>query len=153
MIKDSVTTPLPAPMLSGSPLPGGSPATHPQQRDSATVKPSTDSNAPQQTPASGATDSIGTTQVQPPSLDKAVEELDADSMADLVERLNEFLEVEQRALRFSMDENSGRTIITVVERGTDEVIRQIPPEAVVALGEYLRDQGELRSSGLLTEQA
>jgi flagellar protein FlaG len=42
----------------------------------------------------------------------------------------------QRALQFSIDEVSGRTIVTVIDKQTDEVIRRIPSEEVQALAEH-----------------
>jgi flagellar protein FlaG len=45
-----------------------------------------------------------------------------------VERLNVEVVSLQRSLRFSIDKETGRTIIKVIDRETDEVIRQIPPE-------------------------
>ena len=56
-----------------------------------------------------------------------------------VERLSEFVEGSRRSLRFRVDDLSGRTVITVVNSTTDEVIRQIPAEEVLALARNLRD--------------
>ena len=66
-----------------------------------------------------------------------------------VESLNDYLQSVERDLMFSVDETSGRTVITVMDRQSQEVIRQIPPEAAVALAEYLRDEGGLESMGFL----
>ena len=52
-----------------------------------------------------------------------------------------------RNLLFSLDEDSGKTIITVVDSSTDEVIRQIPSEELVAISKAL---GKLQ--GLLIKQ-
>ena len=73
-------------------------------------------------------------------------------LAGVVESLNDYLQSVERDLMFSVDENSGRTIITVMDRQSQEVIRQIPPEAAVALAEYLQDRGGLESMGIV-EQA
>ena len=74
------------------------------------------------------------------------------NLSSVVESLNDYLQSVERDLLFSVDDNSGRTIITVRDRESQEVIRQIPPEAVVALAEYLRDEGGLESMGVV-EQA
>lgn len=55
------------------------------------------------------------------------------SISSAVVRLNEYLQSERRQLQFSVDEASGRTVITVTDAETDEVIRQIPPEELVAV--------------------
>jgi flagellar protein FlaG len=51
----------------------------------------------------------------------------------LVGQLNELVQAIRRELEFSVDEQSGRTVITVVDAETREVIRQIPPEEVLTL--------------------
>lgn len=40
-------------------------------------------------------------------------------------------------LRFSVDRSSGRSLIRVVDRTTDELIRQIPSEEVLAIGQAI----------------
>lgn len=70
-------------------------------------------------------------------------------LSGIVESLNDYLQSVERDLMFSVDENSGRTVITVMDRQSQEVIRQIPPEAAVALAEYLRDEGGLGSVGIV----
>jgi flagellar protein FlaG len=40
-------------------------------------------------------------------------------------------------LQFSLDEETGRTIVKVVDSGTNEVIRQIPSEELVAISKAL----------------
>ena len=47
----------------------------------------------------------------------------------------------QRSLQFSVDKSSGRTIITVIDRETAEVIRQIPSEEVLTLAAQMRRGG------------
>lgn len=41
--------------------------------------------------------------------------------------------VSRRQLEFSIDQDSGRTIITVIESDSGEVIRQIPPNEVLRI--------------------
>ena len=53
-------------------------------------------------------------------------------------------QVRQRALEFSIDEGSGRTVIKVIDKETEAVIRQIPSEEVLELSARLR-----RGDGLL----
>ena len=62
--------------------------------------------------------------------------MDTPSVAELtgaLDQLNGYMEETQRGLRFSMDDDSGRTIIRVVDTETDEVIRQIPSEEMLVL--------------------
>ena len=48
--------------------------------------------------------------------------------------------VSGRALQFSIDEVLQRSVITVLEAGTDKVVRQIPSEEFVAVAKFLRSQ-------------
>jgi flagellar protein FlaG len=71
-----------------------------------------------------------------------------EELADIVDALNTYLQTAKRELQFETDTTSGRTIIKVLDRESQEVIRQIPPESVVALAQSLLDQGDLDSFGL-----
>ena len=54
-----------------------------------------------------------------------------------------------RDLQFTINEDIGRVVVTVVDRTTGDVIRQIPQEEVVRLAERLAEQGSDQASGLL----
>jgi flagellar protein FlaG len=60
-----------------------------------------------------------------------------------VERLNEIMSSTRRALRFQVDESSGRTVITVINEKTNEVVRQIPSEELLAIARSLEAGGSL----------
>jgi len=67
---------------------------------------------------------------------------DAQSVAELagaVNRLNGYLEETQRGLRFSIDDDSGRTIVRVIDTENDKVIRQIPSEEMLAVIRNISD--------------
>lgn len=72
--------------------------------------------------------------------------IDAESLESAVQDMAASVQHRQRALQFSVDESSGRTVITVLDKITAEVIRQIPSEEVLSLAARMRD-GE----GLLVE--
>ena len=61
-----------------------------------------------------------------------------------VEQLNEYAQSFQRDLRFSMDEDLGRTIVRVVDRTTQEVIRQIPNETALRLARNLNAINQMK---------
>lgn len=69
---------------------------------------------------------------------------------ELVDRLNTQSLTSSHTLRFSIDEKLGKAIISVVDRETDEVIRQIPPETALQIAEAFE---EVTSGQLLTELA
>ena len=62
-----------------------------------------------------------------------------EPIEDVVSNLNDLVRNLQRELRFSVDTKSGDTIIKVVDRETDEVVRQIPSEEIVALRQRLEE--------------
>lgn len=69
---------------------------------------------------------------------------------EAVNRINEVVQSVQRDLSFNLDEDSGRTVIRVVNSENGELIRQIPSEQVLAIANHLRDfQEESVSRGEL----
>lgn len=74
------------------------------------------------------------------------EELDR-AVADI----SQLVQSSQRNLNFSVDEGSGKTVVKVIDSQSDEVIRQIPSEEVVALARRLRETSDEALSGLLMQ--
>lgn len=73
-------------------------------------------------------------------VDKAMRE----KVKEAVENVRDFIKKNQRTLDFEMAEESNRVIITVIDRETNKVIRQIPPEDVVNISDQITS-GELPS--------
>lgn len=61
------------------------------------------------------------------------------NLQEAVTRLNEQMQSKGRDLSFSMDERIDRTIITVKNLQTGEVVRQIPTEEVVRMAHSIED--------------
>lgn len=59
--------------------------------------------------------------------------IDVADLARAAERLQRLAREASRNLEFHVDEASGRTVITVINEATQEVVRQIPAEEVLAL--------------------
>jgi len=74
------------------------------------------------------------------------EKVTSEKLAEAVASLNDYVQVIRRELQFSVDTESGRTVITVVDAETGEKIRQIPREEVLALARHL---GSESRSGLI----
>jgi len=55
------------------------------------------------------------------------------SLQSAVTKMNEHVQSLQRNLQFSVDDESGLSVVTVMDRETEEVIRQIPSEEMLAL--------------------
>jgi len=67
-----------------------------------------------------------------------------DDLTKAVNQMNDSTELLRSNLKFSIDEDSGQTVIKVVDSKTDEVIRQIPREEVLAIARSLE-----KAEGLL----
>ncbi len=76
-------------------------------------------------------------------------ESDNDAKASVLE-LNNSNQIISRNLEFQIDQDSGRTIITVRDTKSKEVIRQIPSEQLLEISSRLK---ELQESNLENEQA
>lgn len=81
---------------------------------------------------------------QPLQQDELAEELEDASRAkefaeEVASGLNELVQNLHRELQFSVDDDSGQTIIKVIDRETDEVVRQIPSEEVLRLRKRLEE--------------
>ncbi|MCG6966522.1 MAG: flagellar protein FlaG [Chromatiaceae bacterium] len=63
----------------------------------------------------------------------------AESLDSMVSDLNSLVRELHRELRFSIDQDSGDTVIKVVDRETEEVVRQIPSEELMRLRKRLQE--------------
>ncbi len=63
--------------------------------------------------------------------------------------ISSFVQNVSRELRFDVDEDTGRTVITVKDSTTDQVIRQIPGEEVLALAKVLEESPTADARGVL----
>jgi flagellar protein FlaG len=54
-------------------------------------------------------------------------------------KVNDFVKQLDRNLEFSVDESSGRVIITVREPETGKIIRQIPPEELLVIAKLVSE--------------
>lgn len=73
----------------------------------------------------------------------------ADKLPEVVAELNTMLQEMNRSIRFSVDDDSGRIVVKVIDMTNDEVIRQIPSEDMMSL---IRHAGDSQSL-LLNEEA
>ena len=66
-----------------------------------------------------------------------------ENIEQAAQSMNEHAQLVQRQLQFSIDKDSGRTVITVLDSETQEVIRQIPGEEALQLARKLEQGGEI----------
>lgn len=86
--------------------------------------------------------------------------LSQESAEKVFDNISAKLRIEQRALSISVNDELGRTIVTVIDPETDEVIRQIPSEelvrfalAITAISEQLATgAGAVAGPGLLIDE-
>ncbi len=64
---------------------------------------------------------------------------DSAEISKAVTEINEIVQSIQRDLSFNLDEDSGKTVIRVVDTESGELIRQIPSEEVLAIASHLRE--------------
>lgn len=72
-------------------------------------------------------------------------------VSNAVRRLNDYVQNTSRELNISVDEESGQTVIRVIDPVSKEVIRQIPREEILALARNSLDDKD--SGRLLRAQA
>lgn len=58
-----------------------------------------------------------------------------------VKQMNEYIQSTQRDLHFSYDKDAGETVVKVLDRKTQEVIRQIPDEAFLKMAQTQGSEG------------
>ena len=77
------------------------------------------------------------------SLPQPEESTEAEKVEEAVNQVNEYVQNLSRDLQFTVDQDSGRTIIKVLDSETHEVIRQIPPEELLQIANQLTEGGGL----------
>lgn len=64
----------------------------------------------------------------------------APKVEQIAERLESYIRSVSRSLQFKVDADSGRTIISVLDAETGDLIRQIPNEEVLRFAELAEEQ-------------
>lgn len=77
----------------------------------------------------------------------------ADQVDAAVERLNDYVQSLQRELRFSVDRDLGRAVVSVIDQSTQEVIRQIPNETALRLARNLKDQVDVQQQQVVESRS
>jgi flagellar protein FlaG len=68
-----------------------------------------------------------------------LQEVGGEQLEEAVSRISDYVQNQQRTLQFSVDEGSGRNVVTVLDKQTEEVIRQIPQEEILVIARRLED--------------
>ncbi|HBM83180.1 MAG TPA: hypothetical protein DD459_05865 [Halieaceae bacterium] len=82
----------------------------------------------------------------------AARETPASPPADIAQAtqdISNYIQTVNRSLQISVEQDLGTTVITVIDKATEEVVRQIPSEEVISLARFLsQQQEELGGSGM-----
>ena len=62
------------------------------------------------------------------------------SVSQATREIADYMQSVSRALKISVDEDLGATVIRVLDPQTDKLIRQIPPEEALALARFIAEQ-------------
>lgn len=62
-----------------------------------------------------------------------------EQVEEAVSRINDYVQNQQRTIRFSIDESSGKDVVTVLDKRTEEIIRQIPREEILVVARRLAE--------------
>ena len=66
-----------------------------------------------------------------------------EELDNAVSQLNDFVQSVQRDLQFEVNDETGQTVVRVIDQQTDEVVRQIPDELALRLAENLQQDEPL----------
>ncbi len=78
-----------------------------------------------------------------------------EKLDEVVVQLQDYAQSINRSLSFSIDDDSGRAVVKVLDSDTKETIRQFPSEEILRLISYLKEeqtQGEVEPGLLITDQ-
>jgi flagellar protein FlaG len=83
---------------------------------------------------------------------KAPEGLPSEQQVnDALSKLNKTAQAQANGLEFSVDEDTKRTVVKVIDQNTKEVVRQFPTKEALAIAKAL-DQENSGSTGFLIDQ-
>ncbi|RXJ72907.1 flagellar biosynthesis protein FlaG [Veronia nyctiphanis] len=103
--------------------------------------------ANQRVPVSTETEAASNSEQLKEQLGKA-QKLQKEQLEMLVSRLDDFVSTFNKGLSFRLDEASGKSVVTVYEMSTGDVIRQIPEKEMLELAQQL----SLHARGLVQEK-
>ena len=78
-----------------------------------------------------------------------VPEFEKLDLEEAVEELQAFVDSLDRSLSFRRDESIDRSIITVRDANTNQLVRQIPAEEVVEIARQIREDLDAKRAGML----
>jgi flagellar protein FlaG len=77
--------------------------------------------------------------------------VDSVSSRELLKQVENHPQMVRRNLAFSIDEETGREVIRVIDSETKEVIRQLPPEQILHMIAQIQELRESMTPGVLLD--
>ncbi|NKX20200.1 flagellar protein FlaG [Alteromonadaceae bacterium A_SAG2] len=78
-------------------------------------------------------------QASPSQADTSEAKRNGVELDDAIDKVESFLKVQNRDLAFTIDENTNRSVVTVKDSTSGDVIRQIPSEEVLKLADRIQE--------------
>lgn len=123
--------------------------THTLQHQSAAITPLKMANAKQAADSSIKSADDASKKAEAPSVstgvsvvDEAKDTKNSDDLKQAVSKLNDYVQNVQRNLQFSIDKESGATVVKVIDSKSEEVIRQMPTEETLRIARRLAEQSD-----------
>lgn len=114
-----------------------------------TVENSRSSNTTEKVAAQRQTIAVEVAEVETQEVDV---ELSQEALEKVVSQLNAYIQNTQRDVDFSVDDATGRVVVKVIDSESEEVIRQIPSEEMLAISRHLIESLETdQPKGFLIE--
>ena len=75
-------------------------------------------------------------------VDEVKDTKNSDDLKQAVSKLNDYVQNVQRNLQFSIDKESGATVVKVIDSKSEKIIRQIPTEETLRLARSLVEKSD-----------
>ena len=85
-----------------------------------------------------------------PAVQPSPEQPSPEALTSAVAAINQAMQQSNQSLEFSVDSNTNRTVVKMVDTSTGELIRQFPSESVLAISRGIE---EFQQGLLLTQKA
>ena len=119
----------------------GGPDSSPVDHGHSLRSPAIGSAQPPQSPVASNATTVATTRTK--TTDDKAKQLAQDAqhsreaVEQLVSRISKQIRIDGRSLSFKVDHDLGKTVVKVIDKETDEVIRQIPSEELIKIAQTI----------------
>ena len=134
--------------------------THTLQHQSAAITPLKMANTKQAVDSSIKSVDDASKKAEAPSVstgvsvvDEAKDTKNSDDLKQAVSKLNDYVQNVQRNLQFSIDKESGATVVKVIDSKSEKVIRQMPTEETLRLARSLAEQSDEAAFNIFSSRA